>query len=340
MTDKELRDAAVAELKQTTVGYINKHWTNPPVGTRWANALDLLSKIGVVVPPPIPPPLNDYPTRPVLNNPIIYHPTNTGGRVINPGGKDYIIVAPPYPLEQIPTANSNNAILNIRGGGNGYIEGPLRIKMNIKQGTNGYGNGFGYGIYFTDNIGRFWADDVQIAGPGCAQGVVFFNNLSNANPIAQFMRLHIEAMHPVWHKAKGAPAEVHSDAMQSYGGPYSLQLFDTTLVTCGTALQMTVRQHGIPPIGSWITHRMNCRYVANPLSDERPYILAKYGGGVKWPWEQKDVWTHAGNYTSDNWATNSIKGWNPGGSYPVTGEAWHIGQRNEGDYVPLDPVLM
>lgn len=57
-TDAQLRDAAVAELKQTTVGYINKNWKIPPAGTRWANALALLDQIGAVIPPipPDPPP--------------------------------------------------------------------------------------------------------------------------------------------------------------------------------------------------------------------------------------------------------------------------------------------
>lgn len=56
MTDKELRDAAVKELKLTTVGYKNKHWTTPPNGSRWDNGLDLLAQIGQVAPPPPPPP--------------------------------------------------------------------------------------------------------------------------------------------------------------------------------------------------------------------------------------------------------------------------------------------
>ncbi len=33
---------AVAELKLTTVGYVNTHWKTPPAGTHWANALALL----------------------------------------------------------------------------------------------------------------------------------------------------------------------------------------------------------------------------------------------------------------------------------------------------------
>ncbi len=52
MTDAEHRDAAVAHLKKTTVGYINKHWKVPPPGSEWKQALDELAKIGAS--PPLP----------------------------------------------------------------------------------------------------------------------------------------------------------------------------------------------------------------------------------------------------------------------------------------------
>lgn len=52
MTTDELRDAAVAKLKLTTVGYKNKHWTTPPDGSNWDAALDYLAQIGAVAPPP------------------------------------------------------------------------------------------------------------------------------------------------------------------------------------------------------------------------------------------------------------------------------------------------
>lgn len=50
MTDAELRDQAVAELEQTTIGYINRKWTEPPAGTHWRAALDLLVQIGSTPP--------------------------------------------------------------------------------------------------------------------------------------------------------------------------------------------------------------------------------------------------------------------------------------------------
>lgn len=51
-TDAELRDAAVAELKLTTIGFKNNKWTTPPAGSHWANALGLLAQIGATAPPP------------------------------------------------------------------------------------------------------------------------------------------------------------------------------------------------------------------------------------------------------------------------------------------------
>lgn len=45
-TDSELRDQAVAKLKETTVGYLNAHWKTPPAGSKWAEGLALLQQIG------------------------------------------------------------------------------------------------------------------------------------------------------------------------------------------------------------------------------------------------------------------------------------------------------
>jgi hypothetical protein len=54
VTDAELRDAALVELEQTTVGYRNTHWQTPPAGTHWRKGLDLLAQIGATVPTPTP----------------------------------------------------------------------------------------------------------------------------------------------------------------------------------------------------------------------------------------------------------------------------------------------
>lgn len=63
MTDAELRDAAVAELKLTTVGWSKvKSYSPEKLGTtHWGKALNLLGQIGGVAPPPTPPSGVAYP---------------------------------------------------------------------------------------------------------------------------------------------------------------------------------------------------------------------------------------------------------------------------------------
>lgn len=79
MTDKELRDAAVAHLKKTTTGYLKSNGQPKPPpwpagSTHWAPALDLLAQIGGDVPPPsgdklrwAPPALTNPTTRALTN---------------------------------------------------------------------------------------------------------------------------------------------------------------------------------------------------------------------------------------------------------------------------------
>jgi hypothetical protein len=63
MTNAEVQaliDQAVAELKLTTVGFVNKRWTVPPAGSHWANSLGFLAQaragLDTAPPPPPPPP--------------------------------------------------------------------------------------------------------------------------------------------------------------------------------------------------------------------------------------------------------------------------------------------
>jgi len=58
-TDTQLRDQALTELYQTSVGFKNRFWTSPPANTHWHKALDLLAQIGGTVPPPPPIPSGD-----------------------------------------------------------------------------------------------------------------------------------------------------------------------------------------------------------------------------------------------------------------------------------------
>ena len=60
MADKELRDAAVAELKKTRIGYLKSDGSpRPTMGAQWKKGLDLLDQIGQAAPPP-PPRVNPW----------------------------------------------------------------------------------------------------------------------------------------------------------------------------------------------------------------------------------------------------------------------------------------
>lgn len=56
LTHKEIVTRAKDELKQTTVGFKNKYWVNPPANTHWARALALLAQIAPDSPTPDPTP--------------------------------------------------------------------------------------------------------------------------------------------------------------------------------------------------------------------------------------------------------------------------------------------
>lgn len=112
MTDAEIRDAAVAELKKTTVGYKNKHWTTPPAGSQWEKGLGLLAQIGQAPPPP-PPPSNAYFVADYANGLIqapwtsVFSYTGTGSHsIVNQG-----------PISQSPEGRVK-VVPNLYGSGN------------------------------------------------------------------------------------------------------------------------------------------------------------------------------------------------------------------------------
>ena len=76
-TDAELRDAAVVHLKETTVGFKNKHWKIPPAGSEWKQALALLDQIGVPEPPEPPLPVGPrlWADNSPINTPIGANPS-------------------------------------------------------------------------------------------------------------------------------------------------------------------------------------------------------------------------------------------------------------------------
>ncbi len=64
MTDKQLRDAAWAELVQTTIGWLKPNGQpRATPGTHWKNAKALLDQIGGTAPPAVYPASSRYPSE-------------------------------------------------------------------------------------------------------------------------------------------------------------------------------------------------------------------------------------------------------------------------------------
>jgi hypothetical protein len=65
MTDKQLRDAAVAELKLTTVGWSKVKGYSPEklASTHWGKAMVLLGQIGQTAPSAVYPASTRYPSE-------------------------------------------------------------------------------------------------------------------------------------------------------------------------------------------------------------------------------------------------------------------------------------
>jgi hypothetical protein len=95
VTDRELRDAAVAALKQTTVSYpewakrlAQGRYPGGALSTKWGQAFDLLEQIGTVVEPPPPPP----PPPPPGNRPASWFTGPMGtANVIPPAGQGFLL---------------------------------------------------------------------------------------------------------------------------------------------------------------------------------------------------------------------------------------------------------
>lgn len=137
MTDSELRDQAVLELKATTVGYTSSPapggchhtWTVPPAGTHWATALDLLAQIAPVVTPP--PPVTTY----------VDHLNAVSSQTYS----DLFVKCPPYPARAIEifynihdvtlqrVIATGGRMAHIYGSGSDVTQWPTRVSWSAVQ---------------------------------------------------------------------------------------------------------------------------------------------------------------------------------------------------------------
>jgi len=271
--------------------------------------------------------VGDHPSPPTLISPVTLTPRQGDSRFNLQANQDFILDMSAGPLEQY----AGGACLLVNGGRNGKTYGPIITHSPNLQGA-GIGNDFGYSVYVVGLSGRLSIERHEAYGDGLAQALVLACPYGDVDVLTY----RYEAMHPVWHKSSGKPAEVHTDAIQSWGGGRQVRMYDGSIYTCGSIFQVMPNQYGASPLGLWVTRRLNAVQVANPLSDEMPFALTK-NSPQKWAWDQEDVWvSNLGTLAGANgWPGDGIAGWTPGASsWPVSGEAWRVGVRPEGDFTP------
>lgn len=278
-----------------------------------AAAFDQVEQILKTVAPPTP---SDVPAPPVLTNPLVVT-VSSGGAFVDAAGQDLIVKSGGGTYYQ-PATVSGNAIVTVKNFRKCIIE-PLTLQADHLQTGPGQ-TGWGYGLYLIGGDTAY-VEELKATGPGLAQAVV----VAGGTRLVQLVSPHLEAMHPVWHTAMGKPAEVHTDAIQSYGGPGTLELYDFTIKTCGTCVQVQPYNGTHPPsMGTWKYHRGIFTQTTNPLSDQIPYMMDKDpSGGSMWPTDSQGVSYHAlGIPFGVGWQGNDPAAYAPSGPWGNTGEAW------------------
>ncbi len=315
MTDQELWAAAWAELTKTTDAYPTWARKGFPSSSHWAIAKKYGDQIGAPIPPPVvTPPTTSVPSPPTLTTPVTFKPVSGVVNFFDAGGKDCIVQMPGTVEQQ--QAPNDNACVTVKNARNVVVT-PGHIHAQYRQAA-GVGNGYGYGLYLVGCTGTAYVDSLVADGPGLAQAIV-----ASGCPKLVVVNSTLKPMHPVWHVAAGKPAEVHTDGIQSYGGPGILGLHSTTIETCGTPIQVQPYKGPLAPMGTWVMHDVTVAQVTNPDSDEMPFCLTKDpSGGAKWPTDFRNCKIHAlGTAFGVSWVPDPAA-WAPGGAWSNTGDPW------------------
>lgn len=258
------------------------------------------------------------PKPPVLSNPVVWKPKRGDSHWWRPDMNTDLIVEVTEELEPY----GGGAAFALNGARNVRVDGELKCHCEHLR-EPGQSNDANYAAYLLNVADTFWVESVDLGGPGCTNGFAI------AAPQMDFQVLaaKMDVMHPVWHVADGARVEAHTDAVQSWAGPYTLSMWNTVIRTCGTVIQVMPNQYGYTPIGQWLTHGFAAAQVRNPLSDEMPFALAK-NCAQKWAWDQKDctIAPLGTPFGANGWPGDGQAGWTPGNNkgWPVTGEPWTV----------------
>lgn len=269
----------------------------------------------VAPPPPPPPPGTLLWKPPTLTNPITLNVSNSLHEFSLNAGQDYIIKMPSTPL----TVAGGLVLI---GGRNIVI-----IGGEISRPTSVNDIASSYGIALYRQTGTVHIEGLWVHGVGIGQAILIAHTDSSSyQSIIQVENSRLESLHQV-----GA---VHTDTIQSYGGPGKLRLFQDTLISNGVTLQTQPCDVGTSQPNGWDYRRLN-------LVHQTADAYALWKNCTPWSEFHQDIWlktnpNHVAAAYNSAWAEgNCWTCWNPGGSWPITGETIKLGLRPEGDWVPV-----
>jgi len=256
---------------------------------------------------------------PALSNPTTIDVTNESHSFALDDAHDYIVRLGSTPL----TAKHG---LVLTGGRNiVIIGGEIRQDDPISPPT---GIDAAYGIALYRQTGTVHIEGVWIHGRGIGQAVVIGSMISEGgspDSVVQIENSRLESLHPVGY--------VHTDTIQSYSGPGRLLLYQDTLISNGVTLQTQPQDVEPTRPHNWVYRRIN-------LVHRTPDAYALWKEGPKWSEYHHAVWlkanpNHVASDVHSAWANGDCwKCWNPGGSWPITGERIKLGSPPGGDFVP------
>jgi chitodextrinase len=259
---------------------------------------------------------------PSLANPTTIDVTNQNREFYLDNNKDYIVKLPSTPL------TAEGGLVLIGGHNVVIVGGEIRNDSPI---SGGQGVDMAYGIALYRQTGTVHIEGVWIHGAGIGQTILIAHtDQTSANSIIQVENSRLESLHPV--------GTVHTDTIQSYGGPGQLRLYNDTLISNGVTLQTQPCDVGNGPTPhNWDYRRLN-------LVHQTADAYALWKNCTPWSEYHQDLWlkvnpNHVAASSNSAWAGgNCWACWNPGGSWPITGEAIHLGTPPGGDFVPASSV--
>jgi len=264
-----------------------------------------------------PPPVGTLLWKPpALTNPTTLNVTNTNHSFSLNNSQDYIVKLPSTPL----TVSGG---LELIGGRNITI-----IGGEISRPTSVNDVAASYGIALYRQTGTVHIEGVWIHGVGIGQAVLIAHtDQTSANSIIQIENSRLESLHQV--------GTIHTDTIQSYGGPAQLRLYQDTFISNGVLIQTQPCDVGNGPAPhNWDYRRLN-------LVHQTADAYALWKNCTPWSEFHQDIWlktnpNHVAASSNSAWAGgNCWPCWNPGGSWPITGEQIKLGLRPEGDWVPV-----